>query len=210
MNIKNLTQNCHPHHLLNLWRSLAGWKKNGYAAPSPHFIKQAVLLRNGLENATWIETGTYLGQTTKVLAEHGLFVYSIEPEPTLYANAKSQLSSFGNVEIIKGISEDVFPALLPKLSGKINFFLDGHYSGGETFAGPNDCPLLEELKFISQNLARFEAASIIIDDIRLCGKKHSYGSYPSINDLVDFARKNSLDWHIEHDMFIAKTNTSLQ
>lgn len=95
--------------------------------------------------------------------------------------------------------------LLPKLSGKINFFLDGHYSGGETFAGPNDCPLLDELNFISQNLPRFQAVTILIDDIRLCGKKHSYGLYPSLDNLVDFARSNNLDWHIEHDIFVAKT-----
>ena len=203
MTFKDMFRNSHLRRILNLYLEHKGWRAKQYAAPSPHFVKQAVLLRNAFQNATWIETGTYLGQTTEVLSKHGAFVYSIEPEPTLYANALTRFESAQNVKIINGISEEVFPVLLPKLSGKINFFLDGHYSGGETFAGPNDCPLLDELNFISQNLHRFQAVSILIDDIRLCGKRHSYGLYPSLDNLVDFARVNNLDWHIEHDIFVA-------
>jgi hypothetical protein len=193
------------YHIFSLWRGYRDWGTREYAAPSPYLIKQAILLRNGFPNAIWVETGTYLGITTKALSKHGSFVYSIEPEPTLYANAKKSFEAQPNVEIINGISEDIFPKLLPKLSGVINFWLDGHYSGGETFAGPNDCPLFEELTFISQNIRHFEAVSILIDDIRLCGKTHVYGAYPSLEDLVDFAKSNNLDWHIEHDIFVAKT-----
>ena len=132
-------------------------------------------------------------------------VFSIEPEPTLFANAKNYFKSFANVEIINDISENVFPELLPKINGSVNFWLDGHYSSGLTFKGPKNTPILEELKSISNNIKRFDKVVVMIDDIR-CFNPHisEYCSYPSIDYLVDWARENDLYWHIEHDIFIAK------
>ncbi len=150
MNFKAFVRNSYPYRTLRLWQGFIGWGKSSYAAPSPHFIKQKVLLRNAISGATWVETGTHLGQTTKELSKHGTFVYSIEPEPTLYSNAADYFKSYPNVEILKGVSEEVFPSLLPKLSGDINFWLDGHYSTGITFKGPQDTPILEELAHIQR------------------------------------------------------------
>ena len=83
MNFKTIVRNSYPYRILRLWQGFIAWGKGAYSAPSPHFIKQTVLLRNAFPSATWVETGTYLGQTTKELSKHGAFVYSIEPEPTL-------------------------------------------------------------------------------------------------------------------------------
>src|SRR4051812_32110192 len=44
------------------------WADREFAAPSPHFVKRKVLLRNGLPRATWVETGTYMGEMTSILA----------------------------------------------------------------------------------------------------------------------------------------------
>ena len=153
----------------NVSAGISEWATRAYAAPSPHFIKEIVLLRNGFPNAIWVETGTYLGQTTKELAKHGLFVYSIEPEPTLYSNASAFFQSFSNVEILRGFSEEILPSLLPKLSGDINFWLDGHYSGGVTQKGPQDTPILDELSCIAGNLRNFGNVCVMIDDIRCFG-----------------------------------------
>jgi len=46
----------------------AQWRQRGYAAPSPPHVKHALLLRVGMPEETWIETGTYLGDTTALLA----------------------------------------------------------------------------------------------------------------------------------------------
>jgi hypothetical protein len=63
------------------------WQARDWAAPSPHFIKRACLLRNGIPNATWVETGTFMGETKRFLSAHAVMVYSLEPEPRLFANA---------------------------------------------------------------------------------------------------------------------------
>jgi hypothetical protein len=60
-------------------RGYISWGSRGYAAPSPHFIKQAVLLRNALSDAVWVETGTYLGQTTRELSKHGSLFIVLNP-----------------------------------------------------------------------------------------------------------------------------------
>jgi hypothetical protein len=179
---------------------------NAFAAPSPQFIKHSVLLRNALPNSIWVETGTYLGQTTKKLSKHGLYVYSIEPEPSLHANAASYFKLHKNIEILKGLSEEILPSLLPKLSGDINFWLDGHYSAGNTHKGPKDTPILEELAQISNHLNYLGRVCVMIDDIRFFNPEFDpSSSYPSLNLLVDWANQNSLIWHIEHDIFVAKS-----
>ena len=191
---------------LNSWQlyelqALESWKQSKFQAPSPLFIKQNCIIRNSINNAIWVETGTYLGQTTRILSKYATKVYSIEPEPDLYANAKNYFKTYKNVEIINNVSEKIFPILLQKLNGNINFWLDGHYSGDITFKGEKETSIEIELQSISKNINHFNKIAVLIDDVRLF-KKDS--NYPPLDILVDWARENKLNWHIEHDIFVAK------
>jgi hypothetical protein len=181
------------------------WKQRRYAAPSPVFVKRQVLLRNSLPNATWVETGTYLGETTEFLARNARKVFSIEPEQSLFKRADHKFKSNPTIAILNGTSEQVFPTLLPKLSGAVNFWLDGHYSAGVTFQGTLDTPVLVELATIQANLERFSQLRVLVDDVRCFDPSiPEYSTYPSIDELVDWARRNGMHWHIEHDIFVAK------
>lgn len=189
------------------WR--AEWRRRGWAAPSPAVVKQACLLRNGIPRATWVETGTLAGETTRFLAGHAPKVYSIEPEPRLYAAAVAALAHLGNVELIHATSEHAFPKLLPTLRGDVNFWLDGHYSGGATHKGPNDTPIVMELKSVADHLGQLGRIAVLIDDVRLfTGRVHAYGEYPPLDFLVDRARAHGLVWHIEHDIFVARSESA--
>lgn len=205
MKLKTYLRNTYPLRWLYLLRDLKHWADRGFQAPSPHFVKQACLIRNSYPDAVWVESGTYLGQTTEVLAKHSERVYSIEPEPTLFANAKSYFSDFANVEILNGTSEQIFPDLLPRINGNVNFWLDGHFSAGSTFKGTQDSPVIDELKCISTNLKHFGNVCVLIDDIRYCNPQQAeYSGYPTLNAVVEWAKENHLNWHIEHDIFIAR------
>jgi glycosyltransferase involved in cell wall biosynthesis len=181
------------------------WADREFAAPSPHFVKQKVLLRNGLPDATWVETGTYMGDTTTVLSKVAKMVYSIEPEPTLFSKAEEKFRNASNVKIIRGLSEDVFPKLLPTIGGDVCFWLDGHYSAGITFKGPQHTPIIDELAAIGRNIEQMGKIVVMVDDVRCFDPGNpEYSAYPPVDVLVDWARKHNLTWHIEHDIFIAK------
>lgn len=193
------------YRVFAFFRDFIQWVNRQYSAPSPYFIKKACLIRNGLPNSIWVETGTYLGETTEFISRHASKVYSIEPEPILFQKAKKYFKSFDHISILHGTSENIFPILLPKIKGNVNFWLDGHYSDGVTYQGSQDTPIIDELKNISKNLKQFKNVTIFIDDIRCFqSKKSKSSSYPSLDYLVRWAKQEQFLWHIEHDIFIAK------
>jgi hypothetical protein len=184
--------------------ALHAYVRTNYQLPCPNYIKNSVLLRNGIAGGAWIETGTYIGDTTEVLSKFSKMVYSIEPSKDLVEKAQIRFAKTANVKILHGLSEKVLPPLLEsgELAGAdLNFWLDGHYSAGITHQGPKDTPIVEELVSIEKNLQQFKKVAIFIDDIR-CFLPGS--EYPELNFLVEWANKNKLQWHIEYDIFVAK------
>jgi hypothetical protein len=200
-----LLRNSYLIKLLRNIRALVQWGQRGFEAPSPPFIKRIVLLRNSVPDSTWFETGTYMGDTTQFLARHSRMVYSLEPEPALFSNAKNLFKDRGNVQILNGTSEQILPDLLPKIAGNVSFWLDGHYSSGITFKGAQITPIADELNCIAKNLGHFNRVCVMIDDVRLFdpGQTGNAG-YPSLEFLVNWAKDSNLKWHIEHDIFVAK------
>jgi glycosyltransferase involved in cell wall biosynthesis len=194
------------HPLLNVTRPIRhalGLRQKSAKAT----VKQKVLLRNGLPDATWVETGTFMGDTTNVLSKVAKMVYSIEPEPALFSKAEQRFSNISNVKIIKGLSEEVFPKLLPTLSGDICFWLDGHYSAGITFKGPQETPIVDELAAIGEHVRQMGRVVVMIDDVRCFDPRNpEYAAYPPVEFLVDWARRYNLTWHIERDIFIARNH----
>lgn len=181
------------------------WAQRGYAMPSPAHIKRAVLLRHATGAETWVETGTFLGDTAALLAQHARAVHTIEPDPALYEQAARRFHQDPKVRVIRGLSEEVLPGLLASLSGPVNFWLDGHYSGGITHQGPIDCPVRQELQAIADHRHRFARLTVLIDDLRCfaADRQPEYAAYPSLDFLVDWARDQQLHWHIEHDILVA-------
>ncbi len=184
-------------------KEIINWLKSSFKSPSPHFIKQLVLKREGVSNGIWIETGTYLGDTTKYLSTFANKVYSIEPQLKLYERALKRFEKCKNIMLLNSTSEEALPKLLPTIKGTVNFWLDGHYSKGETYKGAIDCPLLYELDVIGKNLVNFTNLRIFIDDVR-CFDSESpeYATYPSKYQIVDWCLRHNLSWYIEHDIFI--------
>lgn len=185
-------------------RAMSAWKSRGYLDNAPQFVKERIFIKYGIPHTQWVETGTYLGTTTDFLEKNFSKVYSIEPSAELYRNAVARFKG-RHVKLLNGTSETVLPDLLRELSGDCNFWLDGHYSAGITFKGDVDCPVEDELSAIENNLERFSKISILIDDVRcFVSSSSSSTGYPSIDSLVDWARRNHFHWRIEQDIFIIR------
>jgi hypothetical protein len=184
-------------------RSVIDWVRRGCVGYAPQFVKQNVLMKHCVPGAPWVETGTYIGTTTKFLSTHAPRVHSIEPANVLYENALKRFRGT-NVQMYHGTSEEVLPRLLPELRGPLCFWLDGHYSAGLTYKSAKESPLLEELASIRANLSQLGSVAVFIDDIRSCvppdGQRDS--GYPALDELVAWARDNGFTWQIEQDIMI--------
>jgi hypothetical protein len=182
--------------------------------PAPHAVKMAVLERYSSTNSPWIETGTYFGQTTAVLAKGSPLVVSLEPDRELYLAASERLKSLKNVSLLNLPSEEGLESAIQQASiyPRVNFWLDGHYSQGPTWRGEQDTPILKELALVSlaAQSGKFKNVNVFVDDCRLfaAGKREdpddlSRAGYPPLQTLTLWASENSFSWHIEHDIFIA-------
>ncbi len=128
------------------------------------FLKQ--IKQNFLDYKVFIETGTHLGETIFKMENFFEELHTIELSEYYYNRTKNQYKG-NKINFILGDSSEVFVKLLPTIENKSIFFLDGHYSAGDTAKGKKDVPLIEECVLIN-NLFKNEAI-LIIDDCRLFG-----------------------------------------
>ena len=198
--------------LLKNHRQIKNWKKRNFTPPSPEFIKHQIIQNNNIKDAAWIETGTYYGETTKILSKISMKIISIEADEDLYNLAKKTLSNLKNVELMLGKSENELPKAIQKLKNYKNIciYLDAHLCHDhikniKTFGNEeNATPIKRELKFIQECKDEFNKITVLIDDIRLFNEK--FQNYPKKNYLVNWCTENNFEWEIEQDIFICKKN----
>lgn len=183
------------------------WKESGFAPPPPHLVKYETLLRHGVKGGSWIETGTYLGQMTRLLASSFPSVITIEPEEQLAKSAIDTLVPLGNVTVLSGSSEEMLADAVNELRGQsVNFWLDGHYSGDGTFRGLHQTPIVFELEIVRKTRHDFSDIMVFVDDFRLFShERRSHSEYPTRTSLVKWADSIGFGWTVENDIFVAGT-----
>lgn len=175
----------------------ATWAKRGWSEPYPHFVKTRFLSRHSLRDAIWVETGTYLGTSTKFMRKNARHVYTFEPSVRLFEYNQRKFRG-KNVSVINLQSERGLSSLLSEISGPINFWLDGHFSDGITFKGEIECPLLDELHSIATYMSLNVPLRIFIDDVRcFLGDDPQYSSYPNLSSILTWATDHEMEWRIE-------------
>ena len=122
---------------------------------------------------TFIETGTLTADTTFEMEPHFEKLFTVEIKKEFYERARSRYKG-KKIEFLLGDSSNVFNHILPTINTDAIFFLDGHYSSGNTGKGSKDCPLIEELSIINKSFVK--SGIIIIDDRRLFGKGPTVGN----------------------------------
>ena len=180
------------------------WQNNyKFEEPFPQFVKEKVFNKYNLENSIWIETGTYLGTSTSYFSKISKHVHTIEPSKKYFNISKENLKNIENVSIYNGASEEILPDILNLINDKENvcFWLDGHFSGGDTFKGSADTPILLELKTIANSIKKFNNVTILIDDFRLFSEGGNE-EYPSKEQIISWVNANNLHWTITRDIFV--------
>lgn len=124
----------------------------------------ALVLRDRFGLTEFVETGTNMGETTAWAAEHFGRVFTSELATELHAKAKSRFADKPQVEVLLGESPAHIREIAPRLSRPL-FWLDAHWSGGDTAGVESECPLLDEIAAIAE--AGLECPILLIDDARL-------------------------------------------
>ena len=176
--------------------------------PMPLFSKQSALKRVFVPGAVLIETGTYHGDSTRFFSGAGFPVHTIEVSETLAAKVFPGLRRIG-VTCHRGDSAVLLPELLATLADEgvddINFWLDGHWSGGVTSTAPtHETPIAAELAAIGELRRKFRRMVVAVDDMRCFGND---AAYPDKYFLIDWARRNSLHSYFLADIFVASTES---
>lgn len=170
--------------LLSIYRTILLWRLAGKPVPTPHTVKQRAIAQYGrrFRARVLIETGTYVGDM--VDAQRGNFreVYSIELSPEYARRATERFAADQHIHIVQGDSADGLAGILKRVSERCVFWLDGHYSGGDTARGALEYPVLRELAQIGEHGIRDHV--ILIDDARLFIGDENAPSKAAVTDAI--------------------------
>ena len=161
-------------------RKFKKWIENGRPDPPPPLAKRDMLLdyKNRFGLQILVETGTFKGDTVEAMRREFKKVYSIELAEKFYQEAKKRFAGVGNVDLRQGDSGKVMPEVVARLDAPTLFWLDGHYSGGDTAQGDLNCPVWGELEAIF-SAAMKQPFVVLIDDAR-CFRHVGAVDYPAV------------------------------
>lgn len=174
-------------------RELFYWNKRGRTPPTPQLVKQKIIkdYARKYSIATFVETGTYLGSTTKAVKDTFSKIFTIELDKLLYKRAQQKFKKYPHITIIQGDSAKVVFKLLKKITAPTLFWLDAHYSKGITAKGEVETPINEELNSIFNH--KIKNHIILIDDVDVFTGKNNY---PTIKGLRDKIIKLGLEYKL--------------
>jgi hypothetical protein len=92
--------------------------------------------------------GHYLGGTVEPVRGAFRRIYSIELGDTLHARARARFAAFPHITLLHGDSGELLPGLLSRIADPSLFWLDGHFSGGQTAKGRLSTPIVAEMQAV--------------------------------------------------------------
>lgn len=169
------------------------------AGLSKHNISNLVLLlQQKGRYSTFIETGTYLGETARWASSHFQQVVTIELSEELYGQAKALLEGSGNIQAVQGDSGKLLGEVLNACPRPVIFWLDGHHSFGNTAGAHQECPLIQELYRIKES-GRSDHV-VLIDDAHMFlsppPDPHKTDHWPLFGDVLDRLRDINSSYYI--------------
>ena len=148
--------------------------------------KETEFLKKSLGLDVFVEGGTFKGGTAKKMSETFRRVYTIEKSDVMFDIAKENLKDVSNVTMLKGDTREHLTQILEN-NDNILFWLDAHWSGGDTYGEEDECPLIEELEIIFDYPGKNYI--ILIDDARLFlappPYPHKIENWPSLKKIMN-------------------------
>lgn len=169
----------------------------GHVRPMPEPMKRLTLRhyarRHGLR--TFVETGTFRGETIEFLLPEMDEIHSVELSDELHAAAVRKFERQPKVHLHKGDSGTVLPKIIDGLEKPALVWLDAHYSAKVTAHGPEETPILAELRAV---FGRSKARHVIlIDDAREFEDK---STYPALDEVRKISEANGYNYECRFDL----------
>lgn len=143
-------------------------------------------------NKVFIETGSYAGEGIRNAIFAGYKdIHSIELADKYYQYCKSYFKYIDWVNLYLGDSVEQLPNILNKLETSATFWLDAHYSGGDTAFKEVLTPLMRELDIIKGH--KIKNHTIIIDDLR-----EWRTDYPAIGFGIEDIKRKILEINTDY------------
>ena len=161
------------------------WRSEGCPLPPPNAVKQGTIIRyaNEVGIRVFVETGTYEGRTLRAVRQYFESLYSIELGEDLYRKACDRFRSDPKIFLFQGDSGDRLRDILDMVGDRrCLFWLDAHYSRGDTARGSEDTPVLRELHAITRHSRKDHV--ILVDDARCFGTDPAYPGLGRMEALV--------------------------
>tara|TARA_R110002072_G_scaffold181058_7_gene337084 strand:+ start:989 stop:1633 length:645 start_codon:yes stop_codon:yes gene_type:complete len=175
--------------------NVAKWILQGKPTPPPHIVKVKTVekFQRDTNYSVLVETGTFMGDMILSQLPNFSRIISIELSEEFWKNAKILFQNEPKVELLQGDSGEIMNQVVNQLNEPAIFWLDGHYSGGDTAKGDKISPIYEELKAIFSSSVNH---CLLIDDARLF---NGTDDYPKIEELKEFILTNRPNAKIDVD-----------
>jgi hypothetical protein len=153
-------------------------------------IREALAVSKILNLDIFVETGTYEGESALKMSQYFKRVFTIEASDNLFKISQHKLKKFDNIEAYLGDSRKILNSII-EIENNVLFWLDAHWSGGNTYGENDECPVIEELNAIFKHKKNY---AILIDDARLFIappiRPHNFLNWPSILDISNTIPKD--------------------
>ena len=201
---------------LRLWTKMrlqkwiiAKWDKRGRPSPPPPVFKHQTIrdYAKRYKLRIFVETGTYYGDTIAAVRSSFDKLYSIELGRDRYERARKRFVRKDKVTILHGDSGIEIEKVLNWLDHPALFWLDGHFSEGDSNRGDKDTPIIEELTHILNS--QIEGHVILIDDAHYFGKDPDYPRIEELCDLIGGLKTNT-KIEVENNMIRITANRAIR
>jgi len=181
---------------------ISKWTRKGKPVPVPHAIKQKMINEYQKKHNIniFIESGTYMGDMVWAQQDNFEQLYSVELSKEFVEQARKRFKKKKHIHIIQGDSGKIMFTLIKEIHEPALFWLDGHYSAGNTARGDKDCPIIEEVKAIlSSGLEHV----LLIDDARYFTGQRDYPTKEALTAFILNLYPQS-EIHEENDLIIVE------
>jgi len=160
---------------------------------------------------TFVETGTYRGDTAIWASEEFSKVITIERAAQLYNQLLSSYEKlYPNIVFLYGDSGKLLGEISWLMDHPTIFWLDAHYSGGDTVGADYECPLLKELECIVDYSCEHY---ILIDDAHMFlntpPSPHNPSQWPSFTEIQAILDRRDYTITVLKDVIVAVPEATL-